>query len=104
MFVQGIKSDALLVHAEEIQLTRSVQRIKQAEEVYAGLIEKARRRARGDAGAPERETSSRELKANAREAAAAAAVPLTLTRTLTLTLTLTRRGAPVDADDERGRR
>lgn len=73
MFVQGIKSDALLVHAEEIQLTRSVQRIKQAEEVYAGLIEKARRRARGDAGAPERETSSRELKANAREAAAAAA-------------------------------
>ena len=38
VFVQGIKSDALLVHAEEIQLTRQVQKIKEAEEVYAGLI------------------------------------------------------------------
>ena len=59
------------MHAEEIQLTRQVQKIKEAEEVYAGLIEKARSRERGAAASEE--ASFQELKTNARQAAAAAA-------------------------------
>ena len=42
-FVRGIRPDALLEHAEEIQLTRQVQRVKHAEDLYAEMLLKRRR-------------------------------------------------------------